>query len=113
MNYMKKFVVMSSYDKDRMYVKPKLNMFKKKRKVLMSALELKRTGKNLLYVEKEVKQKENLKAASYTNYVTLSVIYILRASSERTKSTQGLSIQKYHQQRYCFMGLLPSSDKEK
>lgn len=60
---MKNTVVMSLYDKDRMRVKLKLNMFMKQRKVLMSALELKRIGKNL-YAEKEVKQKENLKAAS-------------------------------------------------
>lgn len=32
----------------------------------MSVLELKKLGKNLLYAEKEVKQKENLKGASYS-----------------------------------------------
>lgn len=57
---------MSFYDKDWTYIKPKLNMFMKQRKVLMSALELKRIGNNLLYTEKEVKQKENLKAASHS-----------------------------------------------
>lgn len=57
---------MSFYEKDWMYVNPKLNMFMKQRKLLISALELKRVGNNLLYAEKEVKQKENLKAASYS-----------------------------------------------
>jgi len=60
---MKNSVVMSLYDKDRMYVKPKLNMFMKQRSFnICSGAE--KIGKNLLYVEKEMKQKVNLKAAS-------------------------------------------------